>query len=253
MHETDPTKRFTGRVPGYAVFRPDYPDGTIELIADATGLQPGHHVADVGSGTGILTRRLLAYGNRVVAVEPNAEMRAVAEHDLSEYEGFVSVDATAENTGLGDGSVDLVCAAQAFHWFDPVAARREFARILRGGKWVVLLWNTRRVEATPFMRDYERLLVERAVDYTDVDHTRVDETRLRAFFSEYTRHAIPFTEALSYQVSLGRMLSASYVAAPGQPGHDSIVAGFRAAFERHQRGGRVGWVYETEIYTGRLG
>jgi SAM-dependent methyltransferase len=253
MHETDPTKRFTGRVPGYAVFRPDYPEGTIELIADATGLQPGQHVADVGSGTGILTRRLLANGNRVFAVEPNAGMRAVAEHDLSEYDGFVSVDATAEDTGLGEGSIDLVCAAQAFHWFDREASRREFARILRGARPVALLWNTRRTEATPFMRDYERLLVERAVDYAQVDHTRVDETALRRFFSDYTRHTIPFTEALSYQVSLGRMLSASYVAAPGQPGHDAIVDGLREAFERHQQGGRVGWVYETEIYTGRLG
>lgn len=138
---TDPTARFSNRARAYARARPSYPEETLAILRAHHGLvvSPAAGpsvVADVGAGTGIFTRLLLDAGARVFAVEPNADMRAEAERALfgPSYAGrFTSVDGRAEATTLEPASVDLVVAAQAFHWFDVEAARLEHARILRPG------------------------------------------------------------------------------------------------------------------------
>jgi SAM-dependent methyltransferase len=252
MHETDPTRRFSNRVDDYVKHRPGYPDALIPYFRDALGLRRSDAVADIGSGTGLLTLLLLDNGNRVFGVEPNEEMRRAAESMLRSRGRFTSIDGTAEATTLTNDSVDAVVAAQAFHWFDHDAARREFARILRPGGWVAVLWNRRRIDSNPFMREYNQLLVERAVDYSRVDHRRVGAGDLERFFGEYEESSFPFEELLDFDASLGRMLSASYVAAPGQEGHNEIVAGLREVFDRHHEDGCVRWVYTTDVYSGRI-
>ena len=252
MHETDPKKRFSNRVEDYVRFRPGYPDALLDYFRDDLGLDQSDTVADVGSGTGILTNMLLDAGNRVFAVEPNDEMRHAAEIDLARYDTFTSVAAPAEATTLDDDSVDMIVAAQAFHWFDRKRAKEEFARILRTGGWAVVLWNTRLVDATPFMHDYEQLLVDCAVDYTTVDHRHVDAAAFAEFFGAYTERRFPYEDTLDFDATLGRMLSASYVPAPGQSGYDEIIELLRDAFDRHQCNDVVRWVYETTVYSGRI-
>lgn len=136
---TDHTRRFTGRVESYARHRPSYPWAVIELFERECGLASDSVVADVGSGTGILSTLFLENGNRVFGVEPNAEMRAAAERLLGDRSRFTSVAGTAEDTTLEAGSVDLVVAGQAFHWFDAGRARAEFARTLSPDGWVALI------------------------------------------------------------------------------------------------------------------
>src|ERR1700693_3391474 len=115
----------------YVRYRPGYPSEVIELMKKECGLTPESTIADVASGTGILTRMLLEPGNRVFGVEPNPEMREPGEKLLARYPLFISVAGTAEATTLGDRSVDIVTAAQAAHWFDREKARREVSRILK--------------------------------------------------------------------------------------------------------------------------
>ena len=180
---SDSTKRFSNRVADYVRYRPDYPRGILAILEAETGLSADSRIADVGSGTGISAELFLAHGNVVDAVEPNADMRAAAEATLAQYPRFHSVVGTAEATTLADNSVDYVVAAQAFHWLDAQATRREFARILRADGWVVLIWNTRRVDATPFLRAYEVLLQKFATDYRQVDHRNIDQEKLQSFYA----------------------------------------------------------------------
>jgi SAM-dependent methyltransferase len=121
---TRPTERFSSRVANYARYRPSYPQAAIDLLAARCGLSPTAVVADVGSGTGILTEQLLAGGAEVMAVEPNDGMRAAAAARLGARSRFHSVRGTAEATTLPSGSIDLWLAGQAFHWFEVRAARR---------------------------------------------------------------------------------------------------------------------------------
>jgi SAM-dependent methyltransferase len=178
-----PTARFSDRVENYVRYRPGYPPEVLDLLRAECGLQPSHIVADVASGTGVFTRLLLENGNSVFAVEPNTEMREAGVHELESYDRLVSVAGTAEETTLRSASVDFVTAAQAAHWFDLPRARAEFVRILRPGGWCVLIWNERRTATTPFLRDYEQLLLTYGTDYQGSaprTHDRLDPQILRA-------------------------------------------------------------------------
>lgn len=252
----DSTRRFSDRVDDYVRYRPSYPKAVLDLLRRECGLTPGWAVADIGSGPGNLARLFLDNGNRVFGIEPNREMRAAGERLLGDFPRFASVAGTAERTTLPDGDVDLVMAGQAFHWFDPDSARREFARILGFPAWVALVWNERRVDSTPFLAAYERLLPAHGTDYAAVRHQDVaDADALGRFFGAggYERAAFEHRQMFDFEGLRGRLLSSSYAPAAGQPGHDALLGGLRAAFEAYQEGGVVAFEYDTAVYYGRLG
>jgi SAM-dependent methyltransferase len=251
----DSKQRFSDRVDDYVKYRPAYPPEVLGFLRSECGFGPGHVVADVGSGTGIFTRQLLENGNKVFAVEPNGPMRAAAEQALSGFPNFVSVAAPAEATGLPDASVDFVTAAQAFHWFDAARARAEFARVLRPGGWVALLWNSRGRRDSGFGLAYEKLLHEHGIDYEKLIKGWGDANGgVTRFFGAggFRLFTCPNGQSFDFDGLRGRALSASYVPKPGAPGHEPLMTGLRAAFDRFHRDGRIVLEYETLVYLGRL-
>jgi SAM-dependent methyltransferase len=250
---TDPRGRFSNRVEDYRRYRPGYPAGVIRTLEQAGALSRDGTVADVGSGTGILTGLLLAAAQTVYAIEPNAPMRHAAEEELGTYPGFRSVDATAEATTLPDASVDLVTAGQAFHWFDPAAARREFLRILHSGGQVALVWNERLTD-TPFLDAFENLLLRHSVDYTTVDHRQVTPDTLAPFFGPggYRSAVFPNEQRFDREGLRGRLLSSSYVPPADHPGFPAMIEEMERIFAAHQEGGRVAFRYETKLFWGPL-
>src|SRR5258708_16073571 len=120
----DPTQRFSDRVENYVKFRPNYPDALIRFLLEQLPLPAT--IADIGSGTGILSDQLLQAGYAVFGVEPNAPMRREAERNLSRRPGFQSIVGTAEDTMLAPGSVEPVTCAQSFHWFHPQRSPTQF-------------------------------------------------------------------------------------------------------------------------------
>jgi SAM-dependent methyltransferase len=252
MVPMEPTERFSDRVHDYVRYRPGYPSAVLHVLRREAGLAADHVVADLGSGTGLSARPFLENGNAVFGVEPNQAMREAAEALLADWPRFRSVAGTAEATTLDAASVDLVVSAQAFHWFEPVATRAEVIRILRPGGWVALLWNTRRVESSPFLRAYEDLLARYGTDYQRIRHDRIDRGVLAGFLgTEMARHAVPNPQSLDLETLRGRLLSASYTPPAGHPDREPMVRALEALFERHQRDGHVRFDYETRIYLGR--
>jgi SAM-dependent methyltransferase len=250
----DPTRRFSDRVSFYDAHRPSYPVEVPEVLAAEGFLPPGAEVADLGAGTGKLSRILLDAGHRVIAVEPNAAMLADCARLLGEREGFRGVEGRAEATGLADGSVDLVTAAQAFHWFDPAACGRECRRILREGGGMAILWNVRRVDATPFMAAYEALLAAHGTDYHQVSHRGLTPEALDRLFGP-GRHRVRklrYRQPLDREGLRGRLASASYLPAPGDPGYEALEPAIEALFEAHREDGRVTLEYDTVLYLGRF-
>lgn len=246
---SDPTQRFSDRVGDYVKARPGYPAGQIfGLLKDEAGWTPGSAVADVGSGTGISARLFLDQGNLVFAVEPNPDMRRAAEAAIGNHARFHSIDGTSESTGLADGSVDLIVAAQAFHWFRPEPTKQEFLRILKPGGAVVLMWNDRRLGGTPFLEAYENLLLEFGTDYLKVRHGAVDGARLREFLGPFSEARFDNEQVFDFEGLAGRLRSSSYVPAPGAPRFGEMMAALREIFDRHQRGGRVVMTYDVRIY-----
>lgn len=248
----DPLERFTDRVDDYIRHRPGYPSGLIDLLASECGLGAGCTVADLGSGTGILTGLLLAAGARVLAVEPNAAMRAAAEAALRGQARFESVDGRAESTTLAGGSVDLVAAAQAFHWFDPVRSRAEMVRILRPAGFVALIWNQRKDSA--LNRDYERMLERFAPEYALVrERDRAAEPKVRAFFSPAIPRYASFEHAQRFDEAglRGRLSSSSYAPKAGDPSYEPMMDALRTIFAAHAQDGSVTMAYETIVFYAR--
>jgi SAM-dependent methyltransferase len=156
----DSTTRFSDRVGSYIAARPRYPDALAPLLARELNLRTEAVIADIGSGTGISCAPFLAAGFAVIGVEPNDPMRAAAEHEFAGHAHFRSVKGTAEATSLAAASIDLVIAGQAFHWFDPERFGAEARRILKPGGALALFWNTRVHDASPFMAEFDRVLID---------------------------------------------------------------------------------------------
>jgi SAM-dependent methyltransferase len=252
----DSKDRFSARVDAYVAARPRYPREVLGYLHDTIGLTPAWHVADIGSGTGISCELFLENGNTVTAVEPNGPMRIAAEKSLSRFgDKLHSVNGSAEATTLPDACADLALAAQAFHWFDIPAARREFARILKPTRGhALLMWNTRKLGGTPFLDAYEKLLITYGTDYLKSRHNNIDDEDLRAFFGAagYRAATFPNHQHLDFEGLRLRLLSSSYIPTESDPRFATMMNDLQEIFSRTNAGGRVTIEYETELYVGRL-
>jgi SAM-dependent methyltransferase len=250
----DSTKRFSSRVENYVRFRPGYPPGIVELLRDKYGLTEDSMVADVGSGTGLLSRVFLDAGLAVTGVEPNREMREAGDALLAGYGGFRSIDGTAEATTLADSSVDLITAAQAFHWFDVEATRREWLRVLCPNGAVALIWNERFID-TPFMRDAEAITDKYASAGDPEGKIReAGRGRIGGLFgpSDFRVDEFPNRQMFDFAGLVGRISSSSYLPMAGEPAHKEMSEELRVVFEKWAEDGLVRFLYRTKVFHGRL-
>lgn len=252
---TDSVSRFSARVDNYRKYRPGYPREILAFLHRTINLSPMWTVADIGSGTGIFAEIFLQYGNTVLGVEPNAAMRAASEAQLVDHPHFVAIEGSAEATSLATASVDLITAAQAFHWFNVEKARQEFLRILRPAGWVVLAWNSRRLDSTPFLRGYEALLREINSDYAQKNEKNVGDDVIHAFFGGDERFGVAHFENVQrfdWDGLQGRALSSSYAPLADNPAHEAFIRQLRQLFDDHQVDGYVDYEYDTRLYYGQL-
>jgi SAM-dependent methyltransferase len=250
---TDSTQRFSDRVEAYVKFRPGYPPELVQTLLQNTMLDAGAAVADIGSGTGIFTRLLLDQQLKVFAIEPNANMRHAAEVLFADYPAFNSVDAPAEHTGLVDNSVDLITAAQAFHWFNNAATKAEFRRILKADGKLALIWNKRKI-SQPFQHAYDAVLRDYVPEYGEVNHMNLSEVEIAEFFTAGRMEVLRFgnSQQLTFSGLLGRLRSSSYCPAESSPQYPSLVAELAALFEQFALNGMIDFQYDTQLYLGPI-
>jgi ubiquinone/menaquinone biosynthesis C-methylase UbiE len=248
-----PTARFSDRVEDYVRYRPSYPSQVLELLRQECGLKPEHVVADIASGTGAFTKLLLESGNSVIAVEPNAAMREAGMQLLRGFDKLTSLAGTAEATTIPSTSVNFVTAAQAAHWFDQDRARAEFSRIVKPNGWCVLIWNERRTDSTPFLRDYEQLLLAYGTDYKEVRHERTT-TIIHEFFAPapYREATFELSQEFDFEGLAGRLLSSSYAPLVGHQNHEPMMQELKTIFAAHARQNSVKFEYETRVFYGNL-
>jgi len=252
--QQDPTRRFGARADAYARGRPGYPEALVERIVGAASLPPGAVVVDLGCGTGLSSAPFLRAGLRVIGIEPNAAMRAHAAARWSAHPGFSVHDARAEHTGLAAACADLVIAAQAFHWFDVPATRRETLRILRPNGHAALIWNDRRTEGSAFASGYEALVREFSPDYLELRHRHGRVDRVAEFFghAQWQTLILAHEDDLDRGMLADRLNSASYMPAPADPRHAAMIARLDALFDATQSGGLVRMAFETRVLLGQL-
>ncbi len=249
----DTVSRFSNRVANYIKYRPGYPSEMFGVFRDEMNWTADSVVADIGSGPGISSIPFLDRGNTVYGVEPNENMRAAAEELMSGYAKFFSVNGTAENTALPDDSVDLVIAAQAFHWFDPRKVPQEFERIARPGGSLALIWNERLLDADPFHVEYEAFLKHYASDYDAVRHDRLDAGILSEFFGKpFSRATFQNAQVFDLQGLRGRALSSSYMPSEDDERIPALDSDLKSLFDKYSENGRIQVLYQTNIFYIRL-
>jgi SAM-dependent methyltransferase len=243
--------RFSGRVANYVKYRPGYPEAILHLLDKEINFDQFKDVADIGSGTGKLSKLFLGNDNLVYGVEPNDEMREAAEKLLEDYINFISINGTAEFTALADRSVDLVVSGQAFHWFDSEKAKIEFNRILKPGGYVVLTWNKRDMETSAFMKEYEKLICECCPEYNP--DFELSEKDFIKFYGVKNFRLANFRnqQVFDFNGLKGRLLSASYVPAEGKENKE-ILNRLKEIFEKHNKDGNIKFIYNTKVYFGKI-
>jgi SAM-dependent methyltransferase len=247
--------KFTGRAEIYAKHRPNYPDAFIEYLYSKAGFQKDSVIADIGSGTGILTKRLLIKGSYVYGVEPNDDMRRVAKLELAQYNNFSSVPKAAENTGLNDRSVDFVTVAQAFHWFDRQKFKVECQRILKANGKVVIVFNCRDM-SSQLVQECDELNRIFCPDYKGfsggVKSVRPEE--YADFFKDGVCDYKVFQNNLVFDLNgfIGRSISASYAPQAGAPNYETYVYGLKHLFERYSEAGILRMPNKTHAYIGKV-
>lgn len=252
--DIDNTRKFNGRADAYVQGRPGYAKALLDYLHRRLNLSSKSVFADIGSGTGKLAAQLLEQGYTVFAVEPNDEMRQSAERLLSAYPGFVSVAGTDAHTGLKEACVDYVAAAQAFHWFDAEAFKRECRRILRPSGRVILVYNSRDISSDVVM-EIEKLCRSFCPEFKGFSGgMNGDPSRVERFF-DGAYDTVSFENDLIYTRDgfMQRMLSASYALKPDDERYDAFISSVQALFSAHSPDGeRLLMPNHTTAYIGRV-
>lgn len=247
------TERFSDRVENYVKYRPAYPQAVIHILDENINFSPKKVIADMGSGTGISSDLFLRNNNKVYGVEPNKEMREAAEKMLVRYHNFISINGESENSTLEPNSVDLVVAAQSFHWFDRKAFRMECSRIAKPDAYCLLIWNERKV-ISDFEKAYEEMLTEFATDYKTVDHRNVKIEDIRDFFAPNTVKEFKLSneQVFNYEGLEGRLLSSSYAPNTGNAKNLRMLEQLRDIYVNYQKGDKVTFGYDCRLFLGSV-
>ncbi len=244
--------RFQGRSEAYAAGRQGYSAQALDVIRSLCPPESCPVALEAGAGTGIFTRALLDAGYRVLAVEPDAGMRAKMEEALKGERNVRILAASAERTTLKENAADFAVAASAFHWFDADAFRRECLRVLRGERQVFLLINARPMD-DPFTREQDAICRSLLPGYESLDHGARDTERGAAGFFRpgYKRYDFPFDLTYEKEAFLQRSLSSSYGPRKGEAAYEPYVRELGRLIDRYEKGGRLTVRNETRLWAGQ--
>ncbi|HYG35677.1 MAG TPA: class I SAM-dependent methyltransferase [Clostridia bacterium] len=244
---------FPTKVADYAASRPDYPAALFEFLKNVCTPSLDTTVADTGAGTGLLTRGLLSSGYKVIAVEPNPEMRRESDRLLGGTAGYSSAEGCAESIPLQPASVHLITAAQAFHWFEIERARAEFLRVLAPQGQVALIWNDR-VQEDPLHLALNGLFSQFGGDKRSALVVHEDLSDVPRFFGSAHPQELswPHSHRLDESGFISLVFSRSYMPARNTREGDEATERARPIFHSFAVNGTVAIRYKTVVIIGRL-
>ncbi|MBF2014475.1 MAG: methyltransferase domain-containing protein [Rivularia sp. T60_A2020_040] len=256
LHTLNPLHRFSDRVEYYVKYRPSYPTVVIDKILENLTSLTQLVAADIGAGTGISSRLLAARGVKVIAVEPNAEMRNAAEnHSNVEWK-----DGTAENTNLPDASVDLITCFQAFHWFTPEPTLSEFRRILKPQGRLAVVWNNRDLLAAALRDRNDEFTAEYSRIVRVASNNHPAESRIKTveyltettYFKNFYEYNFDYQQELDKSGLIGRAMSSSYVPRKGET-YEQVISELENLYQQFKnQQGFVYMTYSTSLHLGEV-
>ena len=243
-------EKFTGKADFYDKYRPSYPDSLIDWLYEKTNADT---VADVGAGTGKFTACLLKKPWKITAVEPDPDM----SEKLSRLKGITVINASAENTGIEQSSIDLVTTAQAFHWFDEELFKKECGRIFRLHGRLAVIFNERNYTGCGI----SRLRDEICQKYCGAFHSghvgkrspeEGDMFLKTEYFSETEYFIAENNIEMDESAFIGDTLSRSYALSEADAGFSDFMRELKSAFEKYEQNGKVTIKYNAKCYLGKF-
>ena len=248
------TDKFSSKAQIYAKYRPSYPAEFIDYLYNEACFSDKSTIADIGSGTGILSRLLLEKGSAVYCVEPNKDMRKLASDNLSEFSGYIPISSTAEKTSLSDKSIDYITVAQAFHWFDAEKFKKECKRILNINGKVMLVWNSRVEDDIIVVENYE-VCKRFCSNYRDFSGgLNNDDDKIKGFFKDGAYELCTFNNdrKLTLESFIGGSLSSSYAPINGDINYKPFIEGLTELFNKYSKDGILTMPNITRCYIGEV-
>ncbi|MBQ8279300.1 MAG: class I SAM-dependent methyltransferase [Roseburia sp.] len=249
----DSTQNFSGLAKEYTIGRPAYAAEFINMLYNYYGFSSQSVIADIGSGTGKFAKQLLEKGGFVYCVEPNDDMRAAAEKELSAYNNFQAVKGTATETTLTEHSVDFVTTAQAFHWFDVEAFQYECRRILKENGLVFLIWNMRDMSYSMNQECYD-IYKKYCPNFKGFGGgIQKDDVRIKQFFSNNYNY-LEFSNDIFYEKEtfISRSLSGSYSLKCDDKNYNEYIKALENVFNKHALGNQLRMKNKTVVYFGKV-
>lgn len=227
----DSKEKFTFKSRIYDTYRPKYSEQFIDSIIDDYPISHFDKIADIGAGTGILTQQLLRIGCEIFAIEPNKEMRKIAENKFLNEKKCHVINGSAEKTTLNDNSIDLIIVAQAFHWFEIQSFKKEFLRISKRNK-AILVWNTKKT-SQPYIAELEEVNQKYCKDFKGFSGgIKVDE--ISSFFdNHYIKKVFENNLRMKRQNFINGILTGSYTPNKEDKGYDEYVQKVEDIFEKY--------------------
>jgi ubiquinone/menaquinone biosynthesis C-methylase UbiE len=244
---------FSKKAVDYSAARPDYPAQLYETLAAVCKLSADSVVADVGAGTGLLTQGLLQRDYHVIAVEPNEAMRQACDRNCGTFPRYRSVAGSAESMPLASSSVDLITAAQAFHWFKVAQARVECLRVLKRQGSVALIWNDRVLD-DPLQVALDAIFAEYGGTKRAALAAHEKRNNLAEFFgtTKPSEYSWPHEQRLDEEGLVSLVLSRSYMPVRESDAGNEVAAKVRAVFAAFAKDGVVVLRYTTVAKVGRV-
>lgn len=248
----DSARQFSSKAKIYDRYRWGYSPAAIEAIFSIARLSPQVSVADIGSGTGSLSQHLVARAKHVFAVEPNAEMRSVADEALSGNASFHSIAGSSEATRLPDRAVELITVGRAIHWFPPESTRSEFLRISEPGGWLAILGVPCLDE--PLLSAIAKIKTEANGWDIAAAKAQREKTPLSYYFGhpDFARLKFPATVEETWPTFLGRLASLSSAPNPDHPRYANFENASRKVFDQFKDGNLLRLEIASEVFLGQI-
>jgi SAM-dependent methyltransferase len=249
--QLDTTGVYSSKAEKYAKYRWDYAPQAIQTIFEISQISREASVADIGAGTGILSKHFAAKGARVFAVEPNPAMRELAVKALAEYPACQVMAGAAEATHLAAGSINLITVGQAIHWFEPEPARNEFLRILKPGGWLAILRNYSADEGLNEAMG-EILTAENGFDLSsEASLPAKKPARFYYGHDDFLKLAFPFSLQAAWEAFIGSWASAAPAPDESQPLYPKFEQALRQVFDHFSSDGLLAVYGVTELFLGQ--
>ena len=247
--------QFDGKGDIYDKYRPDYPQEFINYIFTNLGADNESVFADIGSGTGKLTKQILGNANFVYAVEPNDDMRKISENRLCKYPNFFSINGSAENTTLADNSIDFITVAQAFHWFNRQSFKNECHRILKEPGRVIIVWNSYDIESE-LVLEIDAVNKKYCPNFngrSNGSYKNIDKDDFSDFFNgEYEIKRFNNPLIFDGQGFIGRSLSSSYALKENDENYVKYVEQLKSLFYKYSADGFITIPNTVKSYAGKI-